>query len=470
MTAGGIIRLWPGSAFADLLAGALTAGVFYAEYISLGVVLGGALPIAGGAALGSMMVVGAVLINCLLGAALRRPLLAGPRAASLAVLVAGMKFSVEHAAADSDRLAVAMAALTVMMLTGAAVQLAGLLPRVRAWLCCTSVALRKGFVFSTAVGIVVGLGSAQLDACLRMNPAGTVMVVALAAAAALGWSRWCRPAAGGPQWRGALAPFSLVIGVAVAGAGYYALLPAPAEPGFCGVLGAGGLHGVMHLQSGLSPAIWAAASHALPLWVWAVLVLLGMLMGLVLLLETLMALRESRDRTPAADWPAHIKLRALASLVCAPLGLVPGSISLARTNALAECGGRSRLALLVHGIGLVAIVFFLQEWIAALPQLAVAVALLLLAIQMIDEDTRCSVWRPGYSRHAVPAGVRGTWIFWGVVAVSLACGSVLHHVGWGFGGGPLIALFAGTAWTGHRFMKRRRVLYRLRRQPEWFYQ
>lgn len=361
MTSLSVLRSRWRCALGDLFAGGFTAVVFYAEYIGMGVVLGGALPgpVASGVALGCTMVVGAAIVNCVLGVTLRQPLLAGPRAASLAVLVAGMKFSADYANDEAARLPAALAALTVMLLTGAAVQLAGLLPRVRAGLCCTSVALRKGFVFSTAVGIVVGLGSAQLDACLRMNPAGTV-VVAMGAAAALGWSRWCRPAAGGPQWRGTLAPFSLVIGVAVACAGYYALLPALAEPGFCGVLSASNLHVAIHLQPGLSPAIWAAASHVLPLWIWAVLVLLGMLMGLMLLLETLMALRENRDQTRAAGWPAHIKLRALANFVCAPLGLVSGSISPARTNALAECGGRSRLALLVHGIGLVAIVFFLQ--------------------------------------------------------------------------------------------------------------
>ena len=77
-----------------------------------------------------------------------------------------------------------------------------------------------------------------------------------------------------------------------------------------------------------------------------------------------------------------------------------------------------------------------------------AVALLLLAIQMIDEDTRAKVWRAGYGRGAAPVRVRSTWVFLGVVALSMLCGSALHYVGWGFGGGPLIALLAGTVWTG----------------------
>lgn len=119
--------------------------------------------------------------------------------------------------------------------------------------------------------------------------------------------------------------------------------------------------------------------------------------------------------------------------------------------------------MLFHGLGLVAILLFLHDWINVLPQLAIAVALLLLAIQMIDEETRSDVWRVGYSPHAAPASVRSVWAFLGVVAFSLLVGALLHHQGWGFGGGPLMALCAGMAWTGYQFLRRRRELRRSRR-------
>jgi sulfate permease, SulP family len=445
----------------DVLAGAVTAAVFYAEYIGLGVVLGGALPGPGGAELGNRLVMGAVVVSCLLGAALRQPLLAGPRAASLAVLVAGMKFSSAHTTGATEPLASAALALAVMVLVAAAVQLAGLLPRVRTWLCSTPVALRKGFIFSTAVGAVVGLSSAQLDGCFRVSPALTAGVVTLSVVLALGWSRWCtqphdKPG-DPPHWRSALAPLSVLIGGVLACGGYFALIAPSARDGLCGAIAAAGWS-AEPLQLWALPGSLALAAASQPVWIWPVLLLFGALLGLVLLLESLTTLRESSDQTPPARWAAQLKVRALTNLVCAPLCLPCSSLSLVRTNALIASAGRTRLAVLCHGVVLMAMLFFLNDWISALPRLAVAVVLLLLAVQMIDEDTRNQVWRAGYRANAAPARVRSVWVFWGVVAFSLACGSALHYLGWGFGGGPLMGLLVGTAWSGRPPFRPRRLV------------
>lgn len=455
-------------AFGDLFAGCFTAVVFYAEYIGMGVVLGGALPgpVASSVALGCTMVVGAVVVNCVLGAALREPLLAGPRAASLAVLVAGMKFSADYASSEAARLPAALAALATILLVAAVTQLAGTLPRVRAWLEFTSVALRKGFVFSTAVGIVVGLASAQLDGCLRVSPALTVAVMAASVAVALQWSRWCSQPGSGPQRR-RLAPFSLIIGTALASAGYYALLAPFAVQDLCATVGGAAPDGTPLLQTVMSAATLDVAARSLPIWIWPLLVLVGALLGLVLLLESLTALRETRQPTPLAVWSAHLKLRALVNVAAAPLGLACSSVSMVRTNALTESAGSTRLAVLFHGVALVAILLFLQDWIRVVPQIAVAVALMLLAIQMIDEETRTDIWRSGYGLNASPARVRSAWGFWGVVALSLAVGAVLHAHGWGFGGGPLMALFAGMAWTGKRLLQERRQRQRSQERVRW---
>jgi MFS superfamily sulfate permease-like transporter len=440
-----------------MFAGCFTAIVFYAEYIGMGVVLGGALPgpVASSVALGCSMVVGAVIVSCALGAALREPLLAGPRAASLAVLVAGMKFSADYASDEAARLPAALAALATLLMVAALTQLAGTLPSVRAWLAGTSVALRKGFVFSTAVGIVVGLASAQLDGCLRVNPALTVAVMSASVAAALSWSRWCNRPGSGPRRR-RLAPFSLIVGTALASAGYYALLAPQALEDLCATVGSAAPEGAPVLQTVISVASLDVAARSLPAWIWPVLVLAGALLGLVLLLESLTALRETREPTPPAVWSAHLKLRALVNVAASALGLACSSVSLVRTNALMESAGYTRLAVLFHGVALVAILLFLHDWISVVPQLAVAVALMLLAIQMIDDETRTQVWRSGYGPNASPARVRSAWAFWGVVAMSLAAGAALHAHGWGFGGGPLMALFVGMAWTGKRLWQERR--------------
>ncbi|MDB5894779.1 MAG: SulP family inorganic anion transporter, partial [Rhodoferax sp.] len=99
----------------DLFAGVLTALAFYAEYISLGSNLGENLAGAGQAkaALGAMLVIGAVLACCIGALFGPQPLLAGPRAASLLVLGAGLAYATEHAAdlsmaVQTDTLAVAL--------------------------------------------------------------------------------------------------------------------------------------------------------------------------------------------------------------------------------------------------------------------------------------------------------------------------------------------------------------------------
>lgn len=143
----------------DALAGALTAAVFYAEYTGLGAVLGAALPGRASAALGGLMVIGAVVVSSLLALAVRQPFIAGPRAASLAVLIFGMKFAVEHASAQEGRFVVAMAAMDTMLVVAAATLLLGLVPAMQRFIDGSHVALRKGFVFATAVGIVVGLSA-----------------------------------------------------------------------------------------------------------------------------------------------------------------------------------------------------------------------------------------------------------------------------------------------------------------------
>ena len=96
--------------FADVFAGGLTAAVFYAEYIGIGALLGAVLPGRSSFALGGLMVIGAIVISSVLALAVRQPLIAGPLAASLAVLILGMKFAAEHSQAVDGRFVVAMAA------------------------------------------------------------------------------------------------------------------------------------------------------------------------------------------------------------------------------------------------------------------------------------------------------------------------------------------------------------------------
>lgn len=431
--------------FTDALAGGLTAAIFYAEYIGLGALLGSALPGRTSAALGGLMAVGAVVVSSLLALVVRQPFIAGPRAASLAVLIVGMKFATEQAQAVEGRFVVAMAALATMLVVGAATLLLGLIPTVQRFIGDSHVALRKGFIFATAVGIVVGLSAYQLDGCLLISPLLTVAIAGLSVGAALAWAHVCRSSQSRQAWLVKLAPLSMILGVGLATLGYYVFIAQSARDGLCGTLGTVGLQFSQFRELIVGPSTFVSALGYLPWWLWPVVLLLGASQGGVLLLESLTALRDNEEPTGRASWASQLKLRALVNMLCAPLGLASSSLSSSRTTALLEAHGQTRLAVFFHGMGLLVILFFCSAWIAKLPNLAVAVALILVAAQMIDGEIRNVVWRSGYELTASTANVGITWLFWCVIGFSMLAGSVLRHFGVGFGGGPLITLVLGAA-------------------------
>ena len=428
----------------DALAGGLTAAVFYAEYIGLGAVLGAALPGRASAALGGLMVIGAVVVSSLFALSLRQPFVAGPRAASLAVLIVGMKFAGEQATAQEGRFAVAMAALATMLVVAAATLLLGLVPAVQRFVNGSHLALRKGFIFATAVGIVVGLGAAQLDGCLRISPLLTTAITTTSVGVAMAWSRSCRRAGLSRPWQAKLAPLSMILGVGVATLGYYAFVVHSAREGLCGTLGSVGLQFGQLKTLTVGPSTFVSAATYLPWWVWLMLVAIGALQGGVVLLESLTTLSDRKDPAGTGSWASQLKVRALVNLLCAPLGFASSSLSASRTSALIEAHGKTRLAVVFHGVALMVILFFCSAWIAKLPNLAVAVALILVATQMIDDDTRNTVWRDGYQPAASMTSVSTTWLFWCVLGLSVAAGSVLRYFDFGFGGGPLVALIFGA--------------------------
>lgn len=428
----------------DALAGVLTAAVFYAEYTGLGAVLGAALPGRTSAALGGLMVIGAVVVSSLLALAVRQPFIAGPRAASLAVLIFGMTFAVEHASAQEGRFVAAMAAMATMLVVAAATLLLGLVPAMQRFIDGSHVALRKGFVFATAVGIVVGLSAAQLDGCLRVSPLLTTAIAVISVGAALGWAHICHRAKLNRLWQAKLAPLSMLLGVSVATLGYYVFINESVRDGLCGTLGSVGLQFGQLKELIVGPSTFKLAANYLPWWVWLMLIAIGVLQGGVLLLESLTTLSDRKGPTGTAFWASQLKIRALVNLLCAPLGFASSSLSTSRTSALLEAHGKTRWAVLFHGVALLAILFFCSAWIAKLPNLAVAVALALVATQMIDDETRHAVWRDGYAPTASTVSMNVTWMFWCVLGLGVLAGSVLRYFDLGFGGGPLIALVVGA--------------------------
>lgn len=177
----------------------------------------------------------------------------------------------------------------------------------------------------------------------------------------------------------------------IATLGYYVLINESVHDGLCGTLGSVGLQFGQLKELIVGPSTFNLAANYLPWWVWLMLVVIGVLHGGVLLLESLTTLSDRKDPDGTAFWASQLKIRALVNLLCAPLGFASSSLSASRTNSLLEAHGKTRLAVLFHGVALLAILFFCSAWIAKLPNLAVAVALVLVATQMIDDETRHAV-------------------------------------------------------------------------------
>ncbi len=431
-------RLWKRS-IADIAAGCITAVIFYPEYIGLAAILAPALPGAQATAVAGMLVIGAVVMCCVMALTARQPLLSGPRAASFALMVGGVKLATYQVDVDA-RLSAALVAMPLMLVIAAAFQLIGLKQSVQDRVRYSHIALRKGFMYASAVGIVVGVCAVGLEGCLRVDAKSTILVFALAVGSALAWGNFCshetRPRAK------KLAPFSMLIGMGMSVAGYYLLIASAAHGGLCATLGTSGMHissiGQLLASPGMFSLVWAAA----PIWLWGVLVVFGVLLGVAMLFENLTALKDCEDRMGLhhTNWDACIKANAAANFLSAPLGLASGSLAPSRSVALNEAFGRSSLAVLAHGVSLIAILLLLGEWIARLPQLSVVVALVLVAIQMIDKELREKVWRSGYIPSASVAEVKTTWLFLVILVGAVCVGMLTRYKELGFGLGVLVSI------------------------------
>lgn len=439
---------WP-QFWADGMAGLLTALVFYAEYASLGSYLGEQLPGAASAAQGALSVLGAVILAALLSIAQKRSILAGPRAASLAVLVGGIAIALRANADPIRAQDVAAVALSGMLIVAGLMQMLGRTRWVRTGIGALPTPIRKGFMFATAIAIVTGLSSRQLNACLQFDPIPTVAIVASSLAIYFLWISWCQKKG---ESRRSLLPLGVPIAAATSTIGYYTSMGVAARGiDRCGTLGTGGLDWsqLMTTPRLLDGAIARANLSSTTL---VVLLGFGIALGIVLLLESLTTLADSEARVSPDEWPRILTISALVNVLSAFAGFSCNSLSTSRTNALVEANGRTSASALVHGIALLAILVLLVEWIGKLPQLTIAVVLIIVATQMIDQVLRQEIWSRGFASDALPRSRLQTWQFIGLVMTSVLFGLVMTLFKKPFGTGAVIALVAVIALQGGTWM------------------
>lgn len=401
----------------DVVAGCTTAVAFYAEYVSLGSGLGEKLVGAGAAhaAVGGMLVLGAVLACCV-GALFRQgALLAGPRAASLLVLGLGLEWAQTHAAPG---LAVHTQWLVVlcMLWVAAAVQWVGATGWLSRWIQGLPPAVGKGFMFATAFSIMAGLVQSRVAGCLQYDFAATALVYGSSVALAVAWLRCKRLAS--------VKVLALLVGLGVAWAGCAWLLPGATSANHCGTVGGVGLQWQAVWARVPSASTIGPAWASLALWQWAWVVVLGVLLGLVQLIESLTTLEATPQLTEkSALWPGYVRCSAAVNALGAPLGLACSAYSSSRSSTARDAGGTSRLVPLVHGLALLAITLLATRWVAQVPVLAIAVALTLVAVSMIDATLADGVWHPAHQPQATPPQVHAGWLFWLLLATTMLAGT-----------------------------------------------
>lgn len=476
---------------AGLWAGLATATICYAEYLGLGAVLGPALLGYGdqSKSVGTLLVVLSASVACMSVAWRRIPYVAGPRGASISVLVLGLLFLQKTFPTTAGQ----QVAAIICVLLGCMATL---------WLASTRKGLQlfahqprwlmPAFMYASAVGILASATNKYLYGCLQVSPMAAWSIYGGASLLGLCWpplvqrlARKVQPSAPRLALRlQACQGLSLIVAGAVVWVAYTYSPLAHSAGGQCARLGQVDLH---------VDVLWERLQylgHSLqgnwPWPAWLAALLLGLCVGSVVTIEarsTLDALNalkreEVRKHEEACQHakalgheaapPPHSQplrpttaeaLREQAGLTALllPAATAPAPYSQSRTLMLWHMGGRSAWAVACHAVALLGIALLASQWLAPLPQLALAVLMTLVATSMVNKSVQ-DIWGQAYNDHnANPAGLRtglraglGLWLVLGITALS---GQVLV-------GFALPAAF----YALYRFQRRRRFAQHLRTQ------
>jgi len=428
----------------ELFAGLATAMIFYAEYVGLGSQLGAVWLGQGVGSLGygNVLSLAAGALGCTLALLSPGAYVAGPRAASVVVLMSSLLYLSSRFGLDlkaqSAAAAIAMltAALTVFVCSGPVARVAlGSLPA----------ALMHGFNFATAVFIVSdGVARAvidcqQIDAVLAWTVfGGAVLFGAL-------WSPVCEISAAVLRrpLLARLTPLGTMAAVALAWYVYEHSALSQGDGLACGRFGTQALHvGVLVDRAG---SVWETLASGLPGAVVLGAMACGLGTGFALLLESSSAF-VAADGELLPSQTRLMRVSALSNGIGACAGVGPISYSASRTQTIRVFGGRTRLSVLTHGAFLVVLALLAGPWMRQVPQFAIGVVLALVGLNMVTPGM-CRMWRDGYALKAPNHVVHSIAGFWLSVVSALALGSALA--------GFLVGLAAYAWWNVARSLRER---------------
>lgn len=411
-------------------AGSISAAICYAEYLGLGAMLGTTLLGYGdqSQAMGTLLVVLAASISCLVLAIRRLPVIAGPRGASLSVLVLGlMTLQIQFQVSRTDQLlllATMMVGCTVMLLISTLRWVDWIFDRLPQWLV-------PAFIYASAVSIVASASRKYLHSCLIVNEWQAWSIFLGSTLAGLFWISICRKIAQKTpnpklsRLTGSLAGTGLVVGAATCWI-FYELSSLPnASAGMCARMGLLdlSLHSFLErilllAQNGLQ--LQAAAPSLVLAAAW------GMFVGLVVMLESRTAVASMADYLQKTT-PAFVSQKlgqplmlwnARLHAVLTSSTTVASSLSQSRSIIIWSLYRPSTLAIVFHIVALLLIALFASKWLAQLPQIALLVLMTLVGCSMLVPALE-KTWREAYSlHHPGIGGGLGLWVVLSITAIT----------------------------------------------------
>lgn len=428
----------PAALLGSAWAGLASAVICYAEYLGLGAVLGPSLLGYGdqNKSVATLLVVLSASVACLVLGLQRRQVLAGPRGASLSILVLALLWLHSHfsftAAQQLGLLACLMLGCAAMQLLASHAAVQRLFDRLPSWLV-------PSFIYASAVGIAASAVGKYLYSCLQVAPAQTWAIFLSATMLGVLWPLGCKTL--GQKWKDhaprraqlaqSLAGLALILAAGWAWLCYAFSSLNPSQGGRCARLGQ------VDLDVQVLAERWQSLLHsdgqALSLWALPCALIAGLAVGAVVVIEartSVDTLRECIADDPLRDQavpPTSTLLRTgggLGLLLGAATSVVP-SISQSRTQLLWSLGPRSHQAVLWHAIALLGIAAVASRWLAWLPQLSLAVLMTLVATQMVSR-TAIDIWANAYNPQLAPAqGLRAGLGLWLVLGITALTGQVL---------------------------------------------
>jgi SulP family sulfate permease len=409
------------------------------EYIALGAQATSPLPGPQAAALGILLGILTAVIGIALAAlgAGTRPMISGPRVASTLFL------SNLVGALVADPAMAALGIRPILALAGVAVLISGLMQMV--------IGLRHGgsFVRKVPAPVLSGLifGVAGLALADQVNflvrctldwNIVTPVIAGLGIASHFAWRAFAQYVA---RKRKLALPSGLSLFVAMlvaAGAYYVALHVLPSPSPACRLIGVAGLDFANWRP--VDPGLWLDLLHGVSTHALLLTIGYGLVIGFVSSLDTVIAVssiesltlrRGTVDRDLLAFGAVNTLLGALA--------LLPNVGSVTRSNMAITSGAQTRWTAVMHAVLVCVALTAGVGLVAMLPKLAVAVVVIVMSLDMIDEGAR-TITRHAFS-DARPRRLFGTamWLFALELIATLASGQPLVGFGVGAVFGALVA-------------------------------